>query len=313
VPNAAPDPWDEPPAERLPGQFARHPGSGAPWVAHPTETRKGGWPGNKASLIVLCNARGIPVPAGAKVADLQRLLGPCPKMVPYGRPSALGKQVENMTNLMKHAERAVGLGLFLADMTHEDPFVDLGALPSEQINLDDPEARDILDGIAVKAKNVAQAALAADRGTHTHGLTEDHDTAGDPIERITRGEQLGLSDDVQYALVAAWAKMLGEFGIEILATEATCVDDRWRQAGTLDRICRLTRPLFFVTATAETVTLPAGWVGILDIKTGKLRLDDSGFVSYWHGYAVQLASYAQSVPYDPDTDTRSTWEEVLAS
>jgi hypothetical protein len=261
----------------------------------------------------LCNARGIPVPAGAKVADLQRLLGPCPKMVPYGRPSALGKQVENMTNLMKHAERAVGLGLFLADMTHEDPFVDLGALPSEQINLDDPEARDILDGIAVKAKNVAQAALAADRGTHTHGLTEDHDTAGDPIERITRGEQLGLSDDVQYALVAAWAKMLGEFGIEILATEATCVDDRWRQAGTLDRICRLTRPLFFVTATAETVTLPAGWVGILDIKTGKLRLDDSGFVSYWHGYAVQLASYAQSVPYDPDTDTRSTWEEVLAS
>jgi hypothetical protein len=303
------NPWpeDEPPQERQPGQFARS-DKGAPWVTHPTEYRKGGWPGNKASLIVLCNTLGIPVPAGAKVADLQKLLGPCPKKVMYGRPSALGKQIENQTNLQKWSECAVGLGIFLAPELLEE----LAHLDPSQLNLDDEAAKDLLNGIAVKAKNIAQAGLSAERGTHGHELTELHDQEGDWIARITRGEELGLDPDVQYALVAAWAKMLGEFDIEILATEATCVDDRWRQAGTLDRICRLRKPLDFVTSTAETVTLPAGWVGILDIKTGKLRLDDAGFVSYWHGYAVQLASYAQSVPYDPDTDTRSTWEEVLS-
>jgi hypothetical protein len=170
----------------------------------------------------------------------------------------------------------------------------------------------VLDQIAVKAKNRAQAGLAADRGTYVHERTEDADEERDWIEAATRGEDLGLPIEVQTALVAAWTKMLTEFDIEILAVETRCVDDRWHQAGTLDRICRLRRDLKFITTGGEYVTLPAGWVGILDIKTGRLRLDNAGFVSYWHGYAVQLASYAQSVPYDPDTDTRSTWEKVLA-
>jgi hypothetical protein len=317
MPIPAEAPWgDEPPVGRIPGHFARHPKTGAPWVAHPTETTKRGWPGNKASLIVLCNVRGIAVPAGAKVADLQKLLGPCPKMVMYGRPSGLGKQIENTTNLQKWAERAVALGVLMGAyaLSPADPdFEDCLALDWGTTSLDDDEAKDVLDEMAVKAKRRAQAGIAADRGTHTHELTELHDGDGDVIARITRGEELGLGPDVQYALVSAWAKMLGSFGIEILATEKCCVDDRWRQAGTLDRICRLTRPLEFVTATAETVTLPAGWVGILDIKTGKLRLGDDGFVDHWHSYAVQLASYAQSVPYDPDTDLRSTWEKVLES
>jgi hypothetical protein len=133
------------------------------------------------------------------------------------------------------------------------------------------------------------------------------------VDDITReGVELGIDAATQQALVAAWLRMLEQFGIEILAIEATCVDDLWRQAGTLDRIVRLTRDLRFVTTSGEYVTLEAGWVGILDLKTGELHLDDGGFVNYWLSYAVQLASYAQSVPYDPDTDTRSTWAEVLS-
>lgn len=45
--------------ERQPGQFARHAKTGAPYVAHPTETTKHS--GKKADLIALCAARSIPV------------------------------------------------------------------------------------------------------------------------------------------------------------------------------------------------------------------------------------------------------------
>lgn len=289
---------------RQPGQFARHPKTGAPWVAHPTETSKS-WGLDRAQLIALCVERGISLDSEVRYtkAMFEALLGPKPKKVQYGRPSGLGKQIENTTNLQKWAERAVALGLFL------DPssFAEIEALDDEHHNLDDAETRELLDTIVVQAKNRAQAGIAAERGTHAHELTEDYDTETDIVARITRGEQLGLPSDVQHALVAAWEKALQHFGFEILAVEALCVDDLWRQAGTLDRIVRLTQALRFVVPTGEIVELPAGWVGILDIKTGRLRLDDHGFVSYWLAYAVQCASYAQSVPYDPDTDTRGEW------
>jgi hypothetical protein len=309
--------------ERRPGEFARHPNTGAPYVAHPTKTSKR--QGNKADLIAEASRLGIGwahlnLAAGKTptVAQLHELLGPRPSMVMYGRPSSLGKQIENMTNIQKWSERAVALGLWLdfvaATQAAASPELleGLGQLTPEQWNLDDADARELLDKIAVKAKNLAQAGLAADRGTHVHERTEDHDTERDWIEAANRGEDLGLPVEVQAALVAAWQSMLQEYDLEVLAVEAVCVDDVWRQAGTLDRIARLRRDLDFILPTGEKVTIAAGTVLILDIKTGKLRLDRSGFVSYWHGYSVQLASYAQSLPYDPDTDTRGEWEWPIA-
>ena len=90
---------------------------------------------------------------------------------------------------------------------------------------------------------------------------------------------------------------------EILAVEASCVDDTWRLAGTLDRIARTTRPLRFVRASGEIVDVPAGTVLVLDVKTGEDRIDRG----YWQGYAIQIASYAQSVPYDTEAETRGEW------
>lgn len=291
------------PAARAPGQFARHPKTGAPYVAHPTETTKG-WPGTKAELIALCTERGLtPFPPEAKVtaAFLQNLLGPCPKRVQYGRPSGLGKQIENLTNLQKWAERMVSLGIVSDDELLAEG---RGLL---ELDRDSQEFREAADAIAVKAKRVALAHLAAERGTHHHELTEDADLDRDPVARMAAGEDLGVPQPTQRALVAAWELMLATYDIEILAVEATCVDDVWHQAGTLDRIARLRRDITFVMPTGEMVTLPAGTILILDIKTGRLRLDDAGFVSHWRAYAVQLASYAQSVPYDPDTDRRGEW------
>lgn len=102
----------EPEVERRPGDFRRMAGTGAPMVAHPTKTTK--HQGKKADLIALCAERGITVPDKATVAQLHELLGPRPSWVVYGRPSSLGKQIENTTNLQKWAERAVALGLLLA-------------------------------------------------------------------------------------------------------------------------------------------------------------------------------------------------------
>lgn len=311
------------PAARRPGEFARHPRTGAPYVVDPTTLVDARL--TLAELIELCARHGIDwrsdldIDPGRKptTSQLKGLLGDLAKRgrrTQYGRPSALGKQIENMTNVQKWSERAVALGLWLdfvaaaENVDRPELLGQLDDLDESKWTLDDPDVRDLLDAIAVRAKNLAQAGLAADRGTHVHERTEDHDEERDWIEAANRGEELGLPVEAQAALVAAWSKMLTEHDIEILAVEARCVDDVWRQAGTLDRICRLRRDTTFIAASGEFVTLPAGWVGILDIKTGRLRLGDDGFVAYWHGYAVQLASYAQSARYDPDTDTRTEWE-----
>lgn len=300
----------EPVVERLPGDFARHPYTGAPYVAHPTAKSL---PTRKADLVALAAEHDVELPEKANVAVIKRTLTEAgvgiPRRVMYGRPSSLGKQIENTTNLQKWSERAVGLGVML-DVLSNDPellaeLVDLGP---DHWSLDDAEARPLLDAIAVKAKAIAQAGIAAERGTHTHALTEDIDNERDWIERARSGEDLGIPVAAQRALVAAWEAMIDAEGIEILAVETAVVDDIWRQAGTLDRIARLTRERRFVVTGGEIVTLPAGWVGVLDVKTGRLRSGRDEHPDYWHGYAVQIASYAQSVPYDPDTDTRGAWE-----
>jgi hypothetical protein len=265
----------EPDATRREGDFQRHPNTGAPYVSHPSRLTKKGQPAR----------------------------------VMYGRPSSLGKQIENTTNLQKWSERAVALGSFIDFIARgEAPglFDELNQLADTQLSLDDAEARPLLDSIAVRAKNLAQAGIAAERGTHTHALTEDVDNERDWIERARSGEDLGIPAEAQRALVDAWQAMLDAEGIEILAVETAVVDDVWRQAGTLDRIARLTRARAF-NMPWGTVTLPSGWTGVLDVKTGRLRAGNDGHPDYWHGYAVQIASYAQSVPYDTETDTRGAW------
>ena len=61
----------DPPRTRLPGDFHRHPTTGAPYVAHPTETNRDG----------------------------------TPRRVMYGRPSSFGAALDNPFNLLKWKER----------------------------------------------------------------------------------------------------------------------------------------------------------------------------------------------------------------
>lgn len=261
--------------ERQPDDFQRHPHTGAPYVNHPTETTKNGRP----------------------------------RRVQYGRPSSFGKRIEDATNLQKWAERAVALGAYLDyNLPATDPglFDELDALPAVHHHLDDDQARPILDTIAHAAKDAAQANLAAERGTFTHELTEIFDEHGHWLQRLRAGDALDIPAAAGAALVAAWDQLLDRYGLEIDVVEQTVVDDAWQLAGTLDRIATTTKRIELGDYSIEPNTTV-----VLDIKTGQLRTHRDGHPQYWHGYAVQIASYAQSVPYDVETDQRGEWERYI--
>ncbi len=261
---------------RTPGDFMRD-GGGTPWVTNPD---------------------GAVVKSGPRKG--------LPKLEKYGRPSSLGKDIENTYNLDRWNERQIVRGLAVRAIAEPAALgIDLAKLGE----LDPDESKAELDGFVVDAKKWAKANLAAERGTHTHLLAELDDTDRDPIAAMENGEALGIPIEAQRAMLEAWRLLCLQHSLEILATEATVVHDEWRQAGTLDRIVRLGADLHF----ANGVTIPAGTVLLCDIKTGKLRTSNSGAtVDYWHSYAVQCCVYRDAQPYrcgvgDGD-DERGEWD-----
>lgn len=262
---------------RTPGDFMRD-GGGTPWVTNPD---------------------GAVVKSGPRKG--------LPKLEKYGRPSSLGKDIENTYNLDRWNERQIvhGIAKGLADPYNDELEIAINALDGKDFD----DCKDELDGIVVLAKKFAKANLAAERGTHTHLLAELDDTDRDPIAAMENGEALGIPIEAQHAMLEAWRLLCLQHSLEILATEATVVHDEWRQAGTLDRIVRLGADLHF----ANWVTIPAGSVLLCDIKTGKLRTSANGAtVDYWHSYAVQCCVYRDSQPYrcgvaDGD-DERGEWD-----
>jgi len=223
------------------------------------------------------------------------------KRTPYGSPSGFGKLIENSKALEKWGERRVVLGIG----TNLALIADCARLAA--LDVDSDEYKTEADRIIVAAKEAAETSLAADRGSHGHAITEDDDEGRSWIERAEAGELLGMAVEVQHAIVQAWRDMLEREGLVILVSEASCVDDTWRLAGTLDNLALCTKELRFRLATGEIRTIPAGTVLVLDKKTGQRRLDRDGSPLYWHGYVIQVASYAQSVPYDTETETRGEW------
>lgn len=240
------------------------------------------------------NTKGTPYvadPSGelVKSGDRKGL----PKLTPYSRPSGYGDVIENQTNLTKWGERKILEGL------RRDPH-----LLTRVVNLaiedpDDKGTKAELDALAELAKKAGKAFLAAERGTFVHELTEEHDRGAPWLTKLERADaELELAEPAAVALLRAWRATCEFYGLEILANEIRLVNDTIRAAGTTDRIVRLSRDLTFRHGRRK-VLIPAGTVLILDIKTGKVD------PKFSHGYAIQLAIYAGSVLYDPDTFTRT--------
>ena len=212
----------------------------------------GDFPRNAAKAPYVSDPSGAVVKSGARKGQ--------PKRVLYGRPSGLGKNVGDGFALSQWSQRMVLCGIVT------DAALAAEARALLDMDQESREFKELANALADRAKDAAKAGLAAERGTHTHALTEDHDNEVDWVARAEAGVDLGIPHEAQQALVDVWRRCLADNGLEVLATEAKVVNDRLRVAGTLDRIVRLTRPLTF-----GDITVPAGTVLVLDIKTGKMR------------------------------------------
>lgn len=217
------------------------------------------------------------------------------KWVRYGSPSSFGKDIENSYNLQRWRERRIIIGSTVTDDELTDMYVRLGEMDDKESD----EALKLCDAIIARSKTLAKADLAAKRGTHAHELTEDDDRGASWLHRAERGEDLGIPQHVQEAMLEAWRLMCMAYDLEVMEIEQAVVHDRYRQAGTLDRIAHLRRDITFDNG----VTLPSGTVLVLDLKTGKMRTS-SGSIDYWHNYVVQVATYAGATPYDVETQRR---------
>lgn len=220
-----------------------------------------------------------------------------PWRVMYGRPSNFGGQIEDRHGIQKWSERHLLLGTTLLA-----PEVQAAI---GRIDLEDQIDRKLADGWVVDAKEQAGAFLAAARGTLVHlATTLDREEADPLLSLAYRGEEeLGVPSRVLDSIMTVWAMLLERHGLHELAVEQKVVDDRWRLAGNLDRIVRLEWDLQF-----GPHIIPAGTVLVLDIKTGRLVMEQ-GHPAYWNSYSVQIASYAHSVPYliDGLAEERAEW------
>ena len=237
---------------------------------------RGGFLRSANDVPYVSDPSGVVVKSGARKGEVKRLA--------YSSTSGFGTLIENRGSLEKWSERKAVEGLLA------DPSI-LARVPDEFTAAD-------LDRCVVQAKQAARAWLAADRGTHVHTITEHVDTDREWSHLLADGAALDIDHDTQRRAADAWAQMRAANGLEVLAVETAVVDDEWRCAGTLDRVVRCTRDLTFARKSGEVVTIPAGTVVVLDIKPGSLRLSHS----------IQIASYAASVPYDTEAETRGEWD-----
>jgi hypothetical protein len=261
------------------------------YVKQPGQWRRSGENGPP----IVTDPNGVANKTGARKGQV--------KLLTYSRPSNFGKQVENTFNLEKWNERMVALGIAAGIDGYDDRGVIQALVDGDH---DSPAWKQKADGIVVAAKRAAGAFIKAEQGTHGHYITEDHDLDRSVIGRIEAGEDIGLPANLQAGIAQVWQRLIGEH-FDVLAVEEPCVYDEWRVAGTLDRIVRLKHDLSFQKVDGYDYTIEQGTVIVLDIKTGGLKLDRNGLPQYWHSYAVQIAAYANSQPYNVDTERRYEW------
>jgi hypothetical protein len=239
-----------------------------------------------------------PTTGAPYVNDLTRVtLKGKPWRVMYGRCSNFAGQIESRYGLEKWSERHVLLGTTLLSLAVQDAIT--------RLDLENETERQMADSWVLDAKAEAGAFLSAARGTFVHlATTLDREEADPLLSLAYRGEsELGVPSAVLDAVLDAWGQLLERHGLHELGVEQKVVDDRWRLAGTLDRIVRLEHDLFF-----GPHIIPAGTVLVLDIKTGRLTIDQ-GHPQYWNGHCIQIASYAHAVPYVIDGlhEERAAW------
>jgi hypothetical protein len=123
------------------------------------------------------------------------------------------------------------------------------------------------------AMQVAGAKTQANIGTAIHAFTE----------KLDLGQDTGPIPDEWAADIVAYEQTTAQLNKKRI--EQFCVLDKFKIAGTPDRLVEYKGELF-----------------IADIKTGR--------IDHPNNIAMQLAIYANGLPYDVDTATRGSWGDV---
>lgn len=205
--------------------------------------------------------------------DAPRIVLPDGEVRSYARASSWGKPLEDLNALMGWKCRVTLLGCVV-----KPSLVDRAAAVADK-----DYARDALQAIANEALELGGAHEQANRGTAVHGLTDLVDTG--------RWDELGALPDTIRRDLVAYRNSLDEYEAEPLSIETFVVQDDLRVAGTFDRLLRMPD---HPCKTCGSV------VYIGDLKTSKTA-------NYPHSWAVQLAVYANSTPYDIESRTRVSW------
>lgn len=168
--------------------------------------------------------------------------------------------------------------------------VDHGLL--ESLNRTDPDDREMLDAIAAEAFEIGEGHAQAQKGTDLHALAELVDR-GEDLPRALIDRETGQERPVTLqdrADMAAWVRLLEEREVKVYEIERFVVQDSYEIGGTYDRLLGLGTPI-----------CQCGLPTIGDLKTGR--------IDYGAGkMAQQLAVYANSQDYDPETGARTPQE-----
>ena len=190
------------------------------------------------------------------------------KAVPYVRASKLPDLLKNSDQLTKWKIRKAAEGLlYRPDLMTRIAGVLANGKP------DDKRVKGALNAICADAIEAAKASSGSNTGTGLPELTE----------AVDRGESPFVPNPNDQCRLDLYREALLGSGYEPLGWEVRVVNDDLRAAGTFDRLWRC----------------PDGAIRVGDLKTGKWD------ALYPLGVTTQVATYANGVCYDVDTDTRS--------
>lgn len=194
------------------------------------------------------------------------------KRTPYRRVTRFISVLEDRYNLELHAQREIIWGMG----ARPDLVLMAAATPAGWQDATDGTKMALAgnkDSIAEQAREAAQTAAKANTGTALHQFCENLDRGKLDWRRVPNENKRD---------VEAYWRATREIGMEMLAIETFRVHDLWKVAGTADRVVRIGSKCY-----------------IADIKTGKITFDGAVLKM-----AMQLAMYAHSEDYNPETDTR---------
>lgn len=195
------------------------------------------------------------------------------KPEPYTRVSTMAKALDDLSNLMTWKQRKTAQGLLM----RPDLLTRIAGTLSKGDPDTDWQTKKALNAICEEATEAAGASKGSSAGTGFHEMTEAIDAGNEPA----------FVAPADVPRLDAYRKAVAPYSP--LAAEVFVVCDELKVAGSFDRLWMC----------------PDGHSRVGDLKTGKSEAD------YPLATTIQIATYANSKRYNPETGERTELDEYL--